>query len=588
MTHTLVFENVAVRYPGTVALDGVSLTVDRGECVALLGESGSGKSTLGRAALGLVEGGTVTGSIRADGAEVIGAEALALRAIRWRNIALAFQATGALNPAITILEQIAEPIRAHLDVDRTEADSRAIRLIEEVGLPAWAATRLPTQLSGGQRRLALIAVALACDPAALILDEPTSGLDPLARRHLIEVVRSLVRSREKACLVLTHDIDFARAVAHRVAVLYRGWLAEDGPAEAVLNTPQSPYAWGLLNAVPTMTTLKELRGIRRGSGERAAEGCAFLDRCTQAIEECAGSAPPLVTPEGTAPSHLVACHRGGRVAALAAHGLEKTYRVGFGLRRQEVRAVRGIDLEVRAGEVLGILGANGSGKSTLCLMLARLLQPDRGEVRVDLAGALPRDGAPADRAALLERRLVQLVQQDPFEAISARMTVEEAVREPLDIHQPRLDVLHARDAACEALAEVRLPTTPEFLGRRPHELSGGQLQRVSIARALILQPRVLLLDEPVAMLDPSEQAEVLQLLKRAQVERGMAMVLVSHDLPVLFRVSDRIAVVQDGLVVEEGSGDQVLRNPQAEITRALLTAWGVQSQEGARELRAPK
>lgn len=374
-------------------------------------------------------------------------------------------------------------------------------------------------------------------------------------------------------LVLTHDADAAQLLADRAVVVYRGWLAEVGPAESVLAQPRNPYSWALLNARPTLASVKDLRGIRGDPPNPAdvAPGCPFFGRCTQGIADlCTPARPPLVTPAGEDGPRLVACVRGGVVPVLSARNLRKSYRVPGGLlRRPQVPAVDGVSVEVHEGEVVGLVGATGAGKSTLGMLLLRLLDPDEGSVHLEGLDLLAARGGEL-RAA---RRRVQMLFQDPFEALSARFTVAQAVREPLDIQNVgpadgRVEVVRAMVASC------RLPADDAFLARHTHELSGGQLQRVALARALVLDPKLLVADEALAMLDPSEQAKMIQLLKHLQVERGMAMVFISHDLAVVLRVADRILVLEGGQVVEEGPGSRLLAAPQHPTTRALLAAAG--------------
>lgn len=568
----IVTDGLSVRYPGPVAaLDRVALCAREGRCLGIIGESGSGKSTLAKVLMGIADGADVAGSALVCGEQVVGLGAEGWRRLRWRRVAMAFQATGALNPAMQLGDQIAEPLQVHRGMPRSEAGQRAQELLEEVGLGAWAASRLPGQLSGGQRRLGLIATALACDPEVLILDEPTSGLDPVARRTVVQLLRQLQQQKGMTQVVLSHDIDLIRQVADDVAVLYRGWVAERGPARAIIDSPAHPYSWGLLNAVPTITTLRELRGIRgKQEGVTPGDGCPFADRCTQAVAECSNERPePRPLHEG-APGQEVSCLLGGRLELLAGKGITKSYG-GGGPGRHETRALDGVDFQLREGEVLGILGGNGAGKSTLALVAARVLQADGGTLtfRGQPAGGLKGDA----RAAF--HREVQLVQQDPFESISPRFDVQEAVAEPVRL-LTSFSEAERREAVLDALRRVRLPVDAGFLRRRPHELSGGQLQRISIARALAVRPKVLVLDEPVAMLDPSEQAELLHLLKEIQVNAGMAMLLISHDVAVLFRIADRVAVMDRGRVVEHGPADAILRAPQHEFTQLLLaeTRWG--------------
>jgi peptide/nickel transport system ATP-binding protein len=318
--------------------------------------------------------------------------------------------------------------------------------------------------------------------------------------------------------------------------------------------------------------VKDLRGIRGDppSPTQVAPGCPFAGRCTQEIDICSDGRPPLIPPLGEGGERQVACVRGGVVPLLRATGLRKTYEVpGRLLRKERFAAVDGVSLSVSEGEVVGLVGSTGAGKSTVANMLVRLLDPDEGTVELEGRDLMAASG----RELKAARRRAQLLFQDPYEALSARFTVEKAVREPLELQG--IGEPEERDRqVVECLRAARLPGEPSFRQRYTHELSGGQLQRVALARALVLEPKLLVADEPVSMLDPSEQAKVLQLLKQLQVDRGMAMVLVSHDLAAVLRVCDRVLVMDRGRVVEEGTGTDLLMAPKHAATRSLLQAAG--------------
>lgn len=574
MTGVLAVHDLRVTYPGpppVQALDGLSLQIGRGECLGLLGESGSGKSTLAGALLGLLDEARVEGRLSLGELDLGALDEEGWRAVRWRRIALGFQSAASLNPVLRVGDQLAEPIQVHLGQRRRQADQRAVELLDDVGLGGWAAERFARELSGGQRRLVLLAMALACDPEVLVLDEPTAGLDPVTRDHVLTLLDRLRQAGDTAMVILGHDADALEVVATHVAVLYRGWLAEHGPASTVLEQPRNPYTWALLNARPTLASLKDLRGIRGDPPDptEIAVGCPFLGRCTQGIPECGEGRPPMVTPAGETGERRVACVRGGVVPVLSARGLRKSYRVGGNLHAAHVPAADGVDIEVREGEVVGLVGPTGAGKSTIAMMVARLLEPDAGSIEFEGLDLLTASG---DRLKASRRRF-QLLFQDPYEALSPRLTVARAVREPLEV-QGVGTPSNREDLVRRTLAEVHLPADDSFTGRHTHELSGGQLQRVALARALVLEPKLLVADEPVSMLDPSEQAKVLQLLKRLQVNRGMAMLFVSHDLATVLRVADRVLILDGGRVVEEGPGATLLRAARHPVTRALLAAGG--------------
>jgi len=560
--------------PPVRAVDGISLAVGRGECLGILGESGSGKSSLVQAALGLLPGAQVEGGVRLGDIDLLGLDERRWRAVRWARIALSFQSTASLNPVLQVGLQVAEPLKVHLGMDRGGAEGRVGELLTEVGLGEWAASRYPGELSGGQRRLVLLAMAMACGPEVLLLDEPTAGLDAATRNQVLDLLRGLRRAGT-AIVVVSHDADALETVADRVAVLYRGWLAEIGPAAQVLCDPRNPYTWALLNARPTLASVKDLRGIRGSPPDptEVATGCPFLGRCHQGRDElCAPARPELLPPNGESGPRVVACARGGAVALLSVRGLRKSYagaRAGGLLRRGRETVVDDVSLDVREGEVVGLVGSTGAGKSTLGMLSVRLLDADAGTITFDGV-----DISAAEGQALKDARArMQMLFQDPFEALSPRLTIGQVVGEPLEVQRvgerdDRLAIVR------RTIADCRLPTDDAFLHRHTHELSGGQLQRVALARALVLGPRLLVADEAVSMLDPSEQAKMIQLLKHLQVEKGMAMIFISHDLSVVLRVADRVIVLDQGRIVEEGSGGTLLVAPRHPVTRMLLAASG--------------
>ncbi len=565
------------RPDGTVvrAVDGVSFALLGGRALGIVGETGSGKTTIARALLGLHPPECVRGSVQLDGQELVGLPEEVWRAVRWRRIALVVQSVGtALDPVHRVGEQIAEPMRYHLGLSPAEATARAEALARCVGLEPRHLRAYPHQLSGGEKQRALLAMALSCDPEVLILDEPTSGQDVLSRARILALLKSLRRERagRLSLIVISHDLAAVAALTGEVAVLYAGKIVEIGPTDRVLQTPRHPYTWGLRNAYPNMTTARDLWGIRGVSPDptNPPPGCRFHPRCTQAMERCRHEAPPFVETDG----RWVACHLGGLQTLLRAEGVRKVF---FGDGRSSgrtpsssdgtVEAVRRATLEIREGEMVALVGETGSGKTTLGRILVGLLSPDEGAVTLEGRDLLAARGE--ERKRMMRR--VQFIAQDPFDAVSPRLTVAEIVREPLDIQ--RIGSPEEREEKVRrALEAVGLPTTSAFLNRRAHELSGGQLQRVVIARALVLEPKLLIADEPVSMLDPSEQAKVIQLLKSIQNERGMAMLLISHDLALVRKVADRIVVMHAGEIVEEGPGSRIVTASQHEHTRALVRA----------------
>lgn len=553
--------DLSVCYGGDVAaLRGVSLTLEAGESVAVVGESGSGKSTLALALAGLVQSPDARGSVRLAGEELLGAPDEMLRKLRWNSVALALQGSP-FNPVVRVSEQVAEPLREHWGMGRRPARARVEELAAEVLLDPSLLDRYPHELSVGQRRRAALAMVLTLDPDLVVLDEPTAGLDLATSAGLIEAIRRRAAERSFALLVCTHTLPDAARLAERAVVLYGGQVMEAGRTASVLGDPVHPYTWALTNAYPLLSTTKDLRPIRgRPPDARdVPSGCPFHPRCTQAEDVCRERE---VTPEPSA-GRDVACHFGGLRTLLSVSGVSKAFRV----RGQQLRALQGVSLALREGESVGVVGPSGSGKSTLARILTGHLVPDTGEVWLQ-GEPLPTSWRRGQRRL---RRRIQLVMQDPWDALSPRLTVRELVGEPLDIAAE--GGREQRDAAVTgALDSVGLPTSGAFLDARSHELSGGQLQRVALARALVPQPKVLVADEPTSMLDASEQARLLVVLRDAQLERGLGLVLVSHDIAAVRKVTDRIIVLEAGRVVEAGPSNRVASNPQSITGRRLLDA----------------
>ena len=559
MTPLLEVSDVSVGYGGEVhALRGVSFSLERGESLAVVGESGSGKTTLALCLAGLIQPPDARGSIRIDGEELLGAPAEALRLLRWEKVALALQGAP-FNPVTTVGEQVAEPLRDRRGMGKAEALRRAEELAAEVFLDPALLARFPHQLSGGEKRRASLAMVLGLEPDLVVLDEPTAGLDPFTRNEVVERIAVLAAERGFALIVISHDLPDVSRLSRRTMLMYAGEAMETGLTDKVIHEPAHPYSWALVNTFPVMTTTKDLRPIRgRGADPRdVPPGCPYHPRCTQAESICAEERPPLIESRG----RLVACHFGGLKSLLSAVGVHKA----FGDHEQRVAALQGVSLTVQEGESVGIVGASGSGKSTLARIITGHLVPDAGEVVLEgepLRGSWRRDSRVA-------RRRIQLVMQDPWDALSPRMNVEQLLTEPLVVagtDEPK----ERRRAAAAALESVGLPAS--LLENRTHELSGGQLQRVALARALMAGPKLLVADEPTALLDASEQARLLVVLRERQIEMGLGLVLISHDVAVVRKVTDRIVVLDGGRVVEEGPSQVVSTSPRSLAGRRLMEA----------------
>ncbi|HWC87820.1 MAG TPA: ABC transporter ATP-binding protein [Solirubrobacteraceae bacterium] len=572
MAPLLEITDLRVRFEDDVdALRGVNLSLDRGESLAIVGESGAGKSTLAQCTVGLVQPPQASGSVRLDGQELVGASDATLREVRWRKVAIGLQGAP-FNPVATVGAQIAEPLHERAGMDRRAARARADALAREVLLDPLTLERFPHQLSGGQRRRAMIAMALALDPDLVVLDEPTAGLDPLTKQELLERLGQLARERGFALIVISHDLPAAVELAQRTVVLYAGEVMEDGASEAVIEDPSHPYTWALVRAYPLMTTTKDLHPIRgRSPGPRAVPGgCPFHPRCTQAEAICAEQHPGLEPSRG----RLVTCHFGGVLDLLTADGVGMTYRSG----KQRIAALADVSLVVRHGEAVGIIGASGSGKTTLARIISGHLNPDQGAV--SLGGQRLASSWRQEQRTF--QRTIQLVMQDPWDALSPRLSVQEIVREPLDIEGSAARA-QADARVAEMLEAVGLPSSAEFLREHTHNLSGGELQRISLARALIARPKLLVADEPTSMLDASEQARLLVILRELQVEMGLGLVLVSHDVAVVRKVTDRTVVLDGGRLAEQGPSELVCTRPRSAAARRLVAAAGMGASVGTNE-----
>ncbi len=535
------------------AVDGVSFDVPRGGTVALVGESGSGKSVTAAAILRLLPRSAriVGGSILFSGPR--GAAPLdlarldpgdeALRRLRGGRIAMIFQdPMTSLSPLHTVGDQVSEALRVHERVTRKEAWARARDALERVRFPdpARALDTYPFELSGGLRQRAMIAMALITRPALLIADEPTTALDMTTQAGILDLIRDLQAESGMAVLMITHDLGVVANVADEVVVLYRGRVMEAGGRDALFRHPRHPYLKALLHAVPRFhmepgERLTPIRDIR----------------------------PPLPEHRPPAPT--------GRGPVLAVHDVRKTYTLRSGWFSGETRlvhAVNGVSLDLKAGETLGLVGESGCGKTTLIRMILRSLRPDAGSVVYD-DGTGPADVHRLSGEALARfRRAVGFVFQDPYSSLNPRMTALEIVTEPLRIGGAGREERYRRAKALMDM--VGLPRSG--LGRYPHAFSGGQRQRLGIARALALEPRILICDEPVSALDVSVQAQVLNLLRDLQGALGLSCLFVSHNLAVVDYMADRICVMCRGLIVEEAPRAALFRNPAHPYTRTLLAA----------------
>ena len=555
---------------------GLNYEVRAGEVLAIVGESGSGKSASSMALLGLLPSNSrVSGSVKLSGKELLGADASNIRSVRGKDVAVIFQEPmTALNPVYTVGAQIMETVRLHNEVSPDQARERALQMLDLVELPdpEKAFKSYPHQLSGGQRQRAMIAQSLSCDPRLLIADEPTTALDVTVQAEILDLMRNLRNKLDSAIVLITHDMGVVADLADRIAVMRRGVIVETGTAEEIFHHPRHPYTQALLAAVPHLgqggagadtdvdvtaalaaATHAELESVNREELlRRERENAAAL----AAAESARPAGEPVLELEDVA----IEYPKQGRVPAF--------------------RAVEGANLTVYPGQVVGLVGESGSGKTTIGRAAVGLLPVADGRMRVvgqDISAA-KKNGRQLHQV----RRHIGMVFQDPSSSLNPRLPIGESIGEPMYLAgvakgndlQKRIEAL---------LDQVELPRG--YRNRYPHELSGGQKQRVGLARALSLKPKLMVADEPTSALDVSVQAKVLELFQNLQRELGFACLFVTHDLAVVDVLADRICVMQRGRIVEQGTRDQILRNPQEPYTQKLLAAVPLPDPERQRERR---
>jgi peptide/nickel transport system ATP-binding protein len=570
-----------------LALEQVSLSLLPGRITALVGESGSGKTTLGKSLMGLLPGyAEMKGSIRLEEEEMAGGGEDRWNTIRWSQIAMLFQNGPAnLNPVHRIINQVAEPLIQHGRRSRAEATVEAETALDRMKINRAQARRFPHELSGGEIQRALLAMTLIMDPAVLILDEPTAALDAMTKAFVSRIILH-ARDQGKAILLITHDLDLARNMADDVVMLYLGQVMETLPAKDLLMNPFHPYTLALGRSYPSLEVHRDLGGIRGDAfyrithrhsekngtlrphshviGAEAAhenghlhpKGCLFQPRCTQSIAECSERAVQLQD----ADNHRVRCLRGGIATQLEMEHVSKRY--------GDITALCPIDMTLRAGEIFCLVGETGSGKTTLAMIAAGVLEPDEGR-RVF-------EGRDMDRWIKDDYRSlagkIGVIYQNPAEAVSHRLSVFDIVAEPLKIQKQSRDKEEIRKRVLRALSDVHLSTEPDFLARYAHELNMGALQRLCIARALVSEPSMVVADEPTSSLDPSVQAKVLKMILDLQIEKGLTMLFITHDLGVARKIGDRLGVMLAGRLVEVGPIAQVMGRPAHPYTGLLIAS----------------
>jgi oligopeptide/dipeptide ABC transporter ATP-binding protein len=593
------------------AVDGVSLEIRPGECVGVVGESGCGKSTTGLSIMRLLppNGSVVSGSIELLGRDLASVGEREMERVRGNEVALIPQdPMTSLNPTMRIGKQIAEGMRLHRGASAAEARQRALEVLEMVEMPQpeERLDQYPHELSGGLRQRVMIAMALVCEPKLLIADEPTTALDVTIQAQILDLLDSLRDRLGMAVILITHDMGVIAGRTDRVAVMYAGTIVEEAPTSELFSSMRHPYSAALLASVPSVeATADRLASIPGMPPDLSSTivGCRFAPRCSFATDRCLQEAPVLAA---VGDAHAVACFHpvdgpgSVRVGAsrspgatqraeeppapvlLEVTGLVKEFPIYSGglLRRAtgSVKAVSDVSFSVRSGEIFGIVGESGCGKTTVAKLLMQLEVADAGRADFEGKDLFSLGGADLRRA----RGRLALMFQDPYASLDPRMTVGSIIREPLDIQEVGTTA-ERRGRVADLLAEVGLPSAAT--GRYPHEFSGGQRQRIGFARALALDPSLLIADEPVSALDVSIQAQLLNLMKDLQAAKGLTMVMVSHDLAVMRYMASRIAVMYLGKVVEIGPTGVLLSTPAHPYTQGLLDAVPVPDPAEARRRR---
>ena len=586
-------------------VDDVSFTLAQNETLAIVGESGSGKSVLCLSVMGLIEapGRVVAGAVRYGGRDLLAEPERHLRALRGADLGMVFQEPkSSLNPVITVGEQICEALYRKHRLRGAAATKRAAELLDQVRIPAplQRLKQYPHELSGGMCQRVMIAIAIAGDPKILIADEPTTALDVTTQAQTIDLLSELQRALGMAILFVTHDLAVVAEIADRVAVMYAGRIVETAPVGMLFRQPRMPYTAGLLAAVPDphAPERQRLQAIPGVVADPAAlpSGCAFHPRCAFAEAACRAAVPTLAP---LTKDHLVRCVRAetgqishpptvadtasapallrGAASAplIEVRGLETGFPVRrgvFGGTKTWTKAVDGVDLTIYRGETLGLVGESGSGKTTLGRSILRLATPRTGTIRYDGVDLVSLRG----EALKPFRSKMQIVFQDPATSLNPRMTVAAAIREALQIHGHT-----SSDEAIVALLE-QTGLSAAHLNRTPGAFSGGQRQRIGIARALAVRPEFLVADEPVAALDVSVQAQIVNLLDDLRQALGLTMLFISHDLGVVRTLSDRIAVMYRGRIVEVGTVEQVFNAPRHPYTAKLLASVPARDPERSR------
>lgn len=545
--------NIAYQYGKgqLAALKNFSIELKAGEVLGIAGESGSGKTSLCKAILGVVPG-QVEGKIIYQGQNLLENNEKDWKKIRWNEIAYCFSSSQEiLNPSYTIVEQMVETMMEHRLWNKKQAVMRARKLLSYCKLSTSKHDSYPVHLSGGELQRALIALTLTNDPEIMIFDEPTIGLDPKTKKEIITLLREILQ--QKSGIVVSHDFMVLKELSDFMGVLYAGQLIEMVDTKSFFDDPRHPYSRALFNSFNSIETAREITAIRGKMPEldRNQNACVFAGRCTQSIEQCHKEKPSLQA----CGDRLLACHRGGVVDLFQGSNISKSYVISDKLlKKRSIPVLKNVNIHIEAGEVVALVGESGAGKTSLGRIIARILHEDGGRLSFD------RTVKPLD---------VQYIFQDPRGAISHRFTVMDAIAEPLDIRK-EINLEVRKQLVEDMLWQVGLPTDEVFAKKYCFQLSSGELQRIAIARALIVKPRIVVADEPTSNLDPSEKARIIKLLLSLQNANGMGLLLITHDMLVAKKVSRRIYVMREGEIVEEGLSDKLLACSCSLYTRELM------------------
>lgn len=594
MAEILNVKNLSVRIGGQTSLtavDDVSFSIHSGECFALVGESGCGKSLTALSLMRLLPDGLYIdrGEVRLNGTDLLELTEREMQAVRGDRIAMIFQEPAtSLNPVMTVGEQIVEAVRLHERVSREEARQRALQWLARVGLdePQKRFDAFAHELSGGQKQRVMIAMALACRPDVVVADEPTTALDVTRQAQILDLLKELQKEHGIALLLITHDLALVRQYADRVALMYAGQIAEQSKVSDFFENPSHPYARLLLSAVPSADkSAQTLTGIAGSVPELSAmpSGCRFAPRCPAAKEACLQKCPAM---RPMVPGRLVRCFYPDSPVTSSTTQLQKTMRSektvlkltdvsvtygsrgGLFSRQKAFEAVSHATLSLARGKTLALVGESGSGKTTLGKAALGLLENAAVSGSVEIAGEVAFDARGRFKRHL--RSCAQIVFQDPFASLDPRMSVGELVSEGIMALCPGLSKADARRKVSELLDSVGLPSAAA--DRLAHEFSGGQRQRIAIARALAVEPQIVVCDEPTSALDVSVQAQILNLLREIQAEQGVSYLFITHNFAVVEFMAHEVAVMQHGRIVESGTAAEVLTHPQHAYTQTLLAA----------------